>query len=364
MFNFTTETVINSSLDSNGTTSKYSAGTDVLGNELFKVTRVNNFKVSNIMNQVVVKKAYSAPVVEVLAITVPSAVDNTIYRLRIDIQLQGLAQSDYARDFVYLGKPMLYEINSGTASSATSIATAFKNLINAQNTQFGNAYITATNIAGALTITAVNEFERFVYSDIATFVPATYNAVESYTRIATGTVGTPGHEGFGNTTWMIKNIRLPSMDATNYFGINQEERPVPGGQYTQYSFRYSVLRDDVTGISAVGQQVTSVTNHVFYVLSTLVTGFESALTTAGLTIIGNPGFEVIFNDSLIAVGDTAQASIVGSPRGTIAWTSATVATATIVSATGVITAVAAGTTVITATDQAGNTATATFTVVA
>lgn len=54
MYQFTTETIINSNLDSNGPTPKY-----YNTNDIFKVTRVGNFKASEVVS---FKNPYVAPV--------------------------------------------------------------------------------------------------------------------------------------------------------------------------------------------------------------------------------------------------------------------------------------------------------------
>ena len=52
-----------------------------------------------------------------------------------------------------------------------------------------------------------------------------------------------------------------------------------------YSFNYLVERD-ITGVGAVGQVMTSKTNHILYVKSDLISAFETLLLTAtGLTIV-------------------------------------------------------------------------------
>ena len=67
--------------------------------------------------------------------------------------------------------------------------------------------------------------------------------------------------------------------------LNGDEKPIDGANYNMYSFNYLVERD-ITGVGAVGQVMTSKTNHILYVKSDLVSAFETLLLTAtGLTIV-------------------------------------------------------------------------------
>ena len=73
---------------------------------------------------------------------------------------------------------------------------------------------------------------------------------------------------------------MPTLDNLSFFAQNQEERPVPGALYNQYTLYYSKDRG-VLGSDAVGDLVTSSTTHVFYVISTAAAAFETALATIG-----------------------------------------------------------------------------------
>ena len=181
---------------------------------------------------------------------------------------------------------------------------------------------------------------------------------------------TPGKQGFGTTTWLTKNLRLPTIDRTNWTAIGQEELPQAGGQYTQYSIRTAVKRSH-TGMGTVGQEMTSIVTAIFYVLSTLTSTFETAMTTAGLTILdaqlgSNNEFVLLVADNNLSVGDTIQVNPQGA-IGAVSYVSSVPATATINAATGLVTAVAVNTgtpTVITATDATGKTGQVSITVFA
>ena len=100
--------------------------------------------------------------------------------------------------------------------------------------------------------------------------------------MTTGTL-TKGVVGFGTVSHIVRNLRLPTLANTHYLALTQDERPVAAGEYTQYSIRIKTDRGPM-GMSVVGQNVESVTDHIFYVLSTQVSGWDSALATAGITV--------------------------------------------------------------------------------
>lgn len=274
MYQYTNTVVINSALDSNGTLAKYSGTGGV-----FTVTRVNHFTASKILG--CYKRPYTAGVKEVAAITLVAGTANKVVRLNIDIRLQDSTYSEYANTYLYFKKPLMVEvIGSGTAATD---ATALVAQVNALKNRFGETYVTAVDGGGGvITLTAKDNYQRF-YSVTAEIETANANSITQvdYVVNATGAVTTNGKVGFGDDAWMLSHITMPTLDNYRYFAVNKEERPILGGNYTEYVIRYSITKDTEDGIVAGG---TSVTTHVFYVLSTLVTGFDAALSAGSVTV--------------------------------------------------------------------------------
>lgn len=238
MYQFTTTTIINSNLDSNGITAKYSGDANA-----FIVTRVNTFKKANIVS--VYKRAYSAGVKEVAKVTVPTIAAGTVARLTVDVRLSQQTDSEYANTYLYFKKPVVIEIiASGTAATD---ATAFKNQLIALKDRFGFAYITATTSGADLILTATNNNQRFFSATIEKEKASTNSIIlPEYENVTAGTfsVTTPGKIGFGDDEYMIKSLMIPTLENTRYFGINKEERPILGGNYTEFVIRYSVDKVD------------------------------------------------------------------------------------------------------------------------
>jgi len=90
----------------------------------------------------------------------------------------------------------------------------------------------------------------------------------------------------------MKDLRLPTAENDGPWSITaqQQELPIPGNMYVQYTLHYISCRG-VLGGSAVGEVTHSKTTHVFFVpadcCECATTGIDSkflqALTEAGLT---------------------------------------------------------------------------------
>lgn len=302
MFQFTTETIINSAFDSNGKTPKFFAD-----GKQFVVTRVGKFNPDCCSK--VTRTVYAASSIESLTngLNTPAGVVTGLNGgsvLRLDIKLKRVDsyRSDYANDMTYNSKQLDYEITLGGVSTAATtdtletIAKKFIAVVNKEVAQSDNAYIDIEWKNNALVISCVDPFQRFVSAEIQ-LVHTPLNSTTGYYSltgldtyetvvdlIATASEFVAGNPGFGTFFQLVKNHRLPTQDNTHWLANNREERPVPGGKYNQYAVTQSIVRDNM-GLSAVGMQVTSVTNHIFYVLDTLAADFEKALEDAKFEVV-------------------------------------------------------------------------------
>lgn len=82
----------------------------------------------------------------------------------------------------------------------------------------------------------------------------------------------------GTSEWILENLRFPTHVNTYVGAPNADDMPIANGKYIQYAFEYCVPKRGFHGQGAVGQAVSSVTHHVFYVLDGDVAAkFEEAL---------------------------------------------------------------------------------------
>ena len=355
MYQFTTTTVINSNLDSNGTTAKFSGS--AAG---FNVTRVNSFKADKIVS--VYKRAYSAGVKEVAYVTIPTVEAGKVVRLNMNIKLSQQTKSEYASIYLDFQKPVIVEvIATGTAATdAAALVAQIKDL----KDRFGVSYITAAIVSGAqISLTATDNNQRFASVKVEKEIASTNSIIQpEYQDVTNGTftIHAKGKIGFGDDEYMIRSIMIPNTENTRYFGINKEERPIIGENYTEFVIRYAIEK---TGDDGIYSGAKSITTHVFYVKSGLVSSFETELAKAkAIVTIGGAGSIIISGTSSLANEGTSQLSatnyVTSVTYAVTSGTSATVSTSGLVTADDTID----GDTVITATDALGNTGTITITV--
>lgn len=274
MFQYTNTIVLNSLKD-------VTTGLDkiVKGSDNIEVRHVNKFLKSNV--SAMYKRAASDPVIgkAEFTITNPGA---GIYRLKLYIRLSGSQNSYYSNDFVFKGKPFVYEFKiASNSTTATDVAKEIKRVIDKIQAFYGDKYIKTEVAEDKLTIHGVDEYQLFTEAKIQKLNTAANNPLtnEVFEDVTEGTI-TKSVEGFGTYTHILKDLRLPTIEARKFGAVNQEELPVPGAKYNQYIIEYKVDRG-LFGGAAVGQQVTSKTTHVFYVLDSLATEFETALKVLG-----------------------------------------------------------------------------------
>lgn len=99
------------------------------------------------------------------------------------------------------------------------------------------------------------------------------------------TIAQEGVEPFATGEWLTENLRFPTYPNIRYWGVGDQDRPTPGVLYNQYSFAYESPRPQLGGLSGVGQAMTAVTRHVYYVPQSLAGTFEAGFTGIGCTVV-------------------------------------------------------------------------------
>lgn len=283
MFQYTNTIVLNSLKDVTTGLNKIVGGSNYV-----EVKRVNKYLKSNV--SAMYKRAASDPVIGKAEFTITNP-GVGIYRLKLYMRLSGSQNSYYANDFVFKGKPFVYEFRITSAdTTAADVAKEIKRVIDKIQAFYGDKYIKVETSNATLTIHGVDEYQLFTEAKIQKLNTAANNPLtnEVFEDVIEGTI-TKSVEGFGTYTHILKDLRLPTIEARKFEAVNQEELPVPGAKYNQYIIEYKVDRG-LFGGAAVGQQVTSKTTHVFYVLDSLATEFETYLKALGtITEIKKPG---------------------------------------------------------------------------
>ena len=303
MFQFTTTNVINS--DKDFTTGKALWVTkDASGSTpaSLNIKRVNNFVATNV---IAIYKAVATDAENAKATLDFSQVSGTagdVFRLHIYVGLSQASQNSlYANDLQWKGKPFSVDFVWGTDATDT-----VKKLIKTINKYSAMVYnkklLNVTSSGTYITIEAVDEYQRFKFINIEKFDADAYHGMGEYNVvrsldnltkknsnaevIATAEGYFVGKEGFGTYPFLLHNLRLPTYARNRWLALNQDETPIVGAKYNQYTIYYCVNRG-ILGDNAVGDLVKSRTTHVFYVKQDLATSFEAALAKVGTVITVN-----------------------------------------------------------------------------
>ena len=320
MFNFTTQTIFNSIIQTteadvrdkkapkgyNIITKSGAHGPEVrIGNTRFNKDNVLDIQIKNHTVENLAKVEFDLAKMISLVTADSKDVQEGNYRIVIYIGLSMNSQdSFYANDFVYKGKPLFIEFPVTASDTAKTIG---KRIIKIANKYMlfvaQEKILDVSEDEGKVTFEAVNGYQLIKkamlqkydpnakqidccnnngdFVNIINGVPVTYTTDPTTGEVTVGTQTLdmdglrdlednevaiePGLEAFGDYNWIIHNLRLPTLANTYFWAVTKSEMPVVGGNYTQFIIRVCTERDGIGG-EIVGQRATSVTNHVLYVL--------------------------------------------------------------------------------------------------
>ena len=231
------------------------------------VKRGANYKVDNIIDKKIFKTegvAGTCAVLKVPFVAVPSGSDYRHYAIFVSTPAQQL--SDYAlANWHEFGKPILFE---SAATSADELAETFKLMLQPDNEMY-SVEVSGTDVVLTFKESWMHVAEAKVYNHIV----ADNTLVEDTTNVPT--VDTENVVEFATAKWLVENLRFPSYPNLRYNRLYADEAPVAGTVYDQYAFQYGVKHYIEGGLSGVGQNVDSITTHVFYVPSAQTNAFEA-----------------------------------------------------------------------------------------
>ena len=139
-------------------------------------------------------------------------------------------------------------------------------------------------------------------SCIGEYLPAVSIFERGEEATTPATIAVEGVQPFATGQWLIENLRFPTYPNIRWAAVGEENRPVPGTVYVQYSFAYDSPRPQFGGLSGVGQKVEAVTRHIYYVPESLASAFEAGFTGIGATIVTTNNLEVTNPDTNSASG--------------------------------------------------------------
>lgn len=291
MFKYSVTSVINTINDYatglplfEGLDGKSQADGTVLENRL-KIKRGLEFKKSNV--QAIYHRGYREAVNPEYKVALDTvAATPGIYRISLYVTLSGSQDERYANTRVLKGKPIFVEFevtakeNTAALVADKVIAITKKYLQMVYEDKIINIVKDSTT---GIIIKGISGEQRFSKVALEKWENNDWTTLDESINGVAGTkitVTAIGDNGFGTYRNIIKDLRLPTAANTRWTHIVQDETPVLGGMYDQYTIVYCVHRG-VLGSDAVGDDVTSITEHVFYVKSDVKVDWEAALAKLG-----------------------------------------------------------------------------------
>ena len=301
MFNFTTTTVINS--DKDYTTGKArwigTAADDshnIVGS--LNVLRVMNFKAPNVT--AIYKAVANDPQMAKVTFDFASlATKGDQLRLSVYIGLRQASQdSRYSNDLILKGKPFTVDF-IWKSDAAETVKDLVKTINKYMVFVYGSKLLNVSYSGTFLTLEATSEYQIFRKLDIEKlnaedhFYMGSYKTVKTLDSIAKKASNDKvtaaeegyfvGKEGFGTYSYVLHNLRIPTPANTRAFRVYEDEAPIVGAKYNQYTIHYCADRGQL-GLNAVGDTTKSVTTHVFYVNQDVAVSFETALGKIGTAV--------------------------------------------------------------------------------
>lgn len=349
MFNFTTQNIINSLVkDKNyfytGDATKFPQLR--IGNVRFSINGVNKGTI-RWWKQPYTPENLTSVTFDLSKISAATATadDAGTYRFKFYIKLHNSDQSSvYSNALVYKGKPLFLEFTVKVGDTLAGIAKRIKSNAAKYQAFFIQEQLLKVDIVNSTTVkfTGVDGHQMLTeavlqkynpnakvidcctnegdYEDKITGIPRVYTLANNYTVAPAGqggpkyldedgkevayvdTINTPiepGIPAFGDYEYIMSNLRIPTAANTGYWAVTKKELPIVGGTYDQFTIELCKDRDGIAG-EVVGQRATSVTTHVFYVLSSLSADFEDLLTEA----VGTQAGDTITNGINVAESNT------------------------------------------------------------
>lgn len=294
MFDFQKEVIINSNLLDDGVNPRFMVMDGPV--KLFRVLRCADYRKEGLVEGVIYKTPAEKGQVASAAFNLPTK--EGTYRVVIGITLIGKYLADYAMPWSNFGKAVLAEFEV-SAEDLEKTKELQEKMIKAIEMAIPENYryvrvsaedsdkvlVSCTDSHQVITVAELQEQRGISCPDSCT--------EKQYVTVNEAVEVTKNKMEIGTAAWLQENLRFPSYPNIRYAALNEEEYPVNGGLYTQFSFLYCMPRKGLHGQGTVGQALKSVTTHTFYVLSSLVDKFEEDLKK----VFGDDSIKVVSPDN-------------------------------------------------------------------
>lgn len=148
-----------------------------------------------------------------------------------------------------------------------------------------NQFIKVAAEGAKVVITGTNNFMTFDKVALEKYDPTVCDScLGEYAPVAIKVTIEDNKEDFATGEWLVENLRFPTYPNIRYASASEDERPINGTTYVEFSFAYQSPRPGLGGMSGVGQGMTAVTRHIYYVPAAEAKDFEDLIKEAGLTV--------------------------------------------------------------------------------
>ena len=265
---------------------------------MFRVLRCADYKTENISNLTMTPGTYGTPAEGSLSLL--DLGDGGQFRIKIELGLKQRYDSDYANAWSDFKKTFIVDYNDAYSNGLPDVD-KINDLIKLAEPANYNIRCQAssgqasTSQYAVINVTCLDNHMTIKSMVLEQLVPDECSdgcSNMNYVVVREGNI-TDSELPFATGEWLIENLRFPSYPNLRHAAVNSEEMPIPGKLYTQFTFDYCVPRRGYTGQGAVGQQVDSITHHVFYVLNEIDPSVDETLTLAELFLetLGTAGVE-------------------------------------------------------------------------
>lgn len=208
-----------------------------------------------------------------------------LYQFQFRVKTPNQFFAEYASpNWQVYGKPMLIGFEVAADAKSDAVAEQLGKLIELA-IPANNKFITVTVDGSAVVIEGTNNFMTFDKVSLEKYDPTVCDScLGEYNPVAIEPEIEDNLEDFATGEWIVENLRFPTYPNIRYASPAEDERPINGTTYTEFSFSYQSPRPGLGGMSGVGQGMTAVTRHIYYVPAAEAAAFEALLKDAGLTV--------------------------------------------------------------------------------
>ena len=289
MFNWEDTTIINNLIDLGyaGATSAQGA-TDIAKHPRFWVDKTDatnpvlrishSLCIAKSNVKFIYKRAWEVPEYATIKFDMDKAVKalgtnpSGIERLSFAYEVVGSNDVIYVDAYSRHKVPFNVEFPVNNTDNAADLATKVVNIINKYQIALkGSKIFDATVDGNFVVITAKDEYLRVVSAILEHYNEQT-NSYDNCTffgdfeKNSDGVVVNEGKPGNGTYRQLVKDLWIPTDAHRAWETPFDDEAPMPGANYNEYTITMCVERPGLGGQSAVGQVIASETMHTFYVL--------------------------------------------------------------------------------------------------